>query len=82
MQDHSWGAVVRANFDKLILLALILATGTTTVLLARWNISQEILISIKDSYAGLIGALIALVTAHHDGDNYGAVLTQTTEGGQ
>lgn len=82
MQDFTWRGLLRLNFDKIVLLALIVATGTTMVLLARWNIPQEIIISIKDSYSGLIGALIALVTSHHDGNDYGAVLTQKTKGGQ
>ena len=80
MPDLSWRSLIHKNFDKLTLLLLITLIGATMVTLVRWNIAPEVMISVKDSYAALIGALIALTTANrHTDENFGAVLEKPKE---
>jgi hypothetical protein len=75
MSDYALKNLIRSHFDKLIILSLIWFTGTAMIVLAHWQIAPEITMSIKDSYAGLIGALIALVTGKH-ADSSGAVIPE------
>ncbi len=81
MQDFTWRGLLASNFDKVMLAALFVAAGATIVLLAHWNVSQEIVIRIEDAFSGILGALIALVTNNHNDGAHGAVIRTKTEGG-
>ncbi|MBZ5497692.1 MAG: hypothetical protein LAP85_14920 [Acidobacteriia bacterium] len=81
MQDFTWRGLLRSNFDKVMLAALFVAAGATIVILAHWNVSQEIVIRIEDAFSGILGALIALVTNNHNDGAHGPVIKTKTEGG-
>ena len=66
MQDFTWRGLFAANFDKVLLMLLFMVAYAGIIMLAHWNLPQEIIIRFEDAFSAILGALIALVTTKHD----------------